>query len=66
MEKSRRQAVIDIAAALGVMLVSVSFVGRRQRGMSGVARGIRFRRGTAGSGPAPRVRPAPFAVKRHG
>jgi hypothetical protein len=66
MDRSRRQVVVEIAAAFGAILAGASALGRlpfaRKRPD---ARGSRVR-GETPTARAPRVRPAPFTVKRHG
>ncbi|MDE3172348.1 MAG: hypothetical protein KGN74_04685 [Gemmatimonadota bacterium] len=66
MDRSRRQALAQIAAAFGAILVGASALGRlpftRKRPD---ARGTRVR-GETPAARKSRVRPAPFSVKRHG
>ena len=64
MVRSRRQALVEMAATFGAILVSASVLGRvfQRRGRPGKA-GRPIGRGTGAS--AGRVKPAPFAVKRH-
>lgn len=65
MVRSRRQALVEMAATLGAILVSASVLGRvfPRRGRAGKP-GRPVGRGTGAS--AARVKPAPFTVKRHG
>ncbi len=65
MDRSRRQALVELAAAFGAIVVGTSALGRlpfvRKRTKGAAA-------GTSGktAGGRARVRPAPFSVKRHG
>lgn len=66
MERSRRQVLAELATALGVILLGGPVLGRLLPGRKG--RGASAYLARAGTPPArkPRVRPDPFAVKRHG
>ena len=66
MERSRRQVIVDLAAAFGVIVVGSSMLGRFGFGKKRpLAVAGRAPSGTS-AGRAARVRPAPFTVKRGG
>ncbi len=66
MVRSRRQAVVEIAATVGAILVSASVLGRLLPWKNRPAKAGRLPRGGTSADRARRVQPAPFAVKRHG
>lgn len=65
MDRSRRQVLVELAAAFGAVVVGATALGRLPFGRKrarGAAAGVSGK--TAGA--RARVRPAPFSVKRHG
>jgi hypothetical protein len=66
MERSRRQAVVELATALGVILLGGPVLGKLLPGRKRRAASATLARGGTPAARKPRVSPDPFAVKRHG